>query len=117
MDITNQVHNSIKTYFKDLTYFGYRKQGDVDKLLVYSFLEELLTEEMRYFIKEDDYKLISKALSCLYGSSCLIPYPQYINDDTLFSRESKLKPVPRVTEKDDDLRNTESEIIRIKAPD
>ena len=84
MEILNDVFKSVSIYFNTLTQLGYKKQTDVEKLLVYNFIEEMLTGEMRYFITEEDYRKIEQALSCLYGSSCLLPYPQYANDDYLF---------------------------------
>ena len=115
MEILNQVADSISTYFNALTQFGYKKQSDVNKLLVYNFIGEMLTGEMRYLITEDDYRLIEQALSCLYGSSCLIPYPQYINDDYLFGhiyRDGLI--IPRITE-DSNIRFTEDDRVRFKA--
>lgn len=110
MGVINQVSNSLKSYFNALTQFGYKKQADVDKLLAYIFIEELLTGEMRFFITEDDYRLIEKALNCLYGSSCLIPYPKYINEDSLFGHTLILNP--RSTE-DNNLRYTEYSALRL----
>ena len=115
VEIINDVFNSIGTYFNALTQFGYKKQGDVDKLLVYSFIEEMLTGEMRFFVTEADYRLIEQALSCLYGSSCLIPYPQYANDDYLFGHiESGGLISLRITE-DSNIRFTEDDRVRFKA--
>jgi len=115
VEIINDVFNSIGTYFNALTQFGYKKQGDVDKLLVYSFIEEMLTGEMRFFVTEADYRLIEQALSCLYGSSCLIPYPQYANNDYLFGNiESGGLISPRITE-DSNIRFTEDDRVRFKA--
>ena len=115
VEIINDVFNSVGTYFNALTQFGYKKQGDVDKLLVYSFIEEMLTGEMRFFVTEADYRLIEQALSCLYGSSCLIPYPQYANDDYLFGHiEGGGLISPRITE-DSNIRFTEDDRVRFKA--
>lgn len=114
MEILNQLASSINTYFRTLTHFGYKKQSDVNKLLVYNFIGEMLTEEMRFFITEEDYKIIEQALYCLYGSSCLIPYPQYINDDSLFGSIEYIKfAVPRITE-DTNIRFTEDNRLRLK---
>ena len=115
VEIINDVFNSVGTYFNALTQFGYKKQGDVDKLLVYSFIEEMLTGEMRFFVTEAHYRLIEQALSCLYGSSCLIPYPQYANDDYLFGHiEGGGLISPRITE-DSNIRFTEDDRVRFKA--
>ena len=115
MEILNDVFNSVSSYFNTLTQFGYKKQSDVNKLLIYVFISELLTGDMRYFITEEDYKLINRALTCLYGSSCLIPYPKYINDDSLFGHINDEPIVPRITEKWDRVRYTESDVVRFKA--
>lgn len=113
MEILNDVAKSMDIYFNTLAQLGYKKQSDVSRLLVYSFFEELLTGEMRYFITESDYKLIEQALSCLYGSSCLVPYPEYINDDSLFGHLGDSSS-PRITQ-DSNIRCTEDHILRFKA--
>ena len=113
MEILNDVAKSMDIYFNTLAQLGYKKQSDVDRLLVYSFFEELLTGEMRYFITESDYKLIEQALSCLYGSSCLVPYPEYINDDSLFGHLGDSSSL-RITQ-DSNIRCTEDRILRFKA--
>ena len=115
MEVLNDVLRSMGYYFNALTQFGYKKQGDVDRLIIYNFIEEMLTGEMREFIKESDYRTIERALYCLYGSSCLIPYPQYVNDDNLFGhRDPGGLITPRLTE-DIVIRFTEDDIVRFKA--
>ena len=115
VEILNDVFKSVSIYFNTLTQLGYKKQTDVEKLLVYNFIEEMLTGEMRYFITEEDYRKIEQALSCLYGSSCLLPYPQYANDDYLFGHvESGGLISPRITE-DSNIRFTEDDRVRFKA--
>lgn len=115
MEILNQVSSSFSSYFNALTQFGYKKQSDVNRLLAYDFIGEILTGEMRFFITEEDYKIIEQALSCLYGSSCLIPYPQYVNNDSLFGHEMSIDFImPRITE-DSNIRFTEDDNMRFKA--
>jgi hypothetical protein len=115
VELLNQVANSVGVYFNALTQFGYKKQDDVNRLLVYSFIEEFLTGEMRYYITEEDYKLIERALSCLYGSSCLIPYPQYINNDYLFGRWNNTNLISARFTEDSNIRVTENDLVRFKA--
>lgn len=74
----NFVYEAIAHYFKALSYFGYYKQADVQKLIVLIFYHVLLDHDYRGFVKEEDYKDIDKALNCLYGTTCLIPYPDYL---------------------------------------
>lgn len=76
----NIVNESLGRYFNALSKFGYKSYADVDKLLILIFIQELLDSDCRSFITEDEYLIIHKALYCLYGSTCLIPYPEYISD-------------------------------------
>jgi hypothetical protein len=39
--------------------------------------------DYRGLLSKDDYRLIEKALDCLYGSTCLIPYPDYLKMNKL----------------------------------
>lgn len=77
--MNNFVFNVLERYFINLTNTGYRKNSDVKKVLLLSHINKLLNNNFRGFITEDDYKKIERALYCLYGSSCLIPYPNYYN--------------------------------------
>ena len=114
VEILDNVFSSIESYFNALSYFGYKKNSDVNKLLIYNFLSEMLTGEMRYYITEEDYRNIEKALYCLYGTSCLIPYPKYISDTNLFGKEPDVNSLePRITEGDSILRFFE-ESLRFK---
>lgn len=78
--MVNQVYTALNKYFNTLTNVGYVKQGDVNKLLLLCSIEELLNNDFRGLVSQEDYNLINKALYCLYGSSCLIPYPDYYSD-------------------------------------
>lgn len=108
VEIKEDLYKSYKTYFNALSKFGYKKQTDVNKLIIYTVIEELLTGSMREFITEDDYRILERALHCLYGSSCLIPYSKYINNDSLYKKISFI--LPRISQ-DSILRHAEN--IRI----
>jgi len=75
----NLAFESVSRYFTHLTNVGYVKQSSVDKLLLLTFIQELIDWDFRGLVTEDDYEDINKALYCLYGSNCLIPYPDYYN--------------------------------------
>lgn len=75
--MVDTVYNAINKYFNTLGNTGYVKQKDVYKLLVLCGIEELLNNDFRGLVSQEDYSLINKALYCLYGSTCLIPYPDY----------------------------------------
>ena len=72
------IYTSITQYYDALSRLGYHKYGDVYSLLVLSFLRDFVYEDYRARLSREDYHEIEKALNCLFGSSCLIPYPDYL---------------------------------------
>jgi len=74
----NFVYSAFDSYFSTLSKLGYMKEGSVDSLLVLDFLYNLIYHDYRGYIKEQDYHTIERALNCLYGTNCLIPYPDYL---------------------------------------
>ena len=71
------VYNALCHYFTALGKIGYYKQEDINKLLVLIYLNTLLSDDYRGHISDEDYAAIERALNCLYGTSCLIPYPEF----------------------------------------
>lgn len=76
-NITNITNNAVQKYFKALEYYGYKSYDDVNKLMLLIAIQELVDYDFRYLIEENDYTVINNALYCLYGSTCLIPWPNY----------------------------------------
>lgn len=74
----NFVYNTFETYFQTLEKFGYMNKKSVDSLLILDFLYNLTAHDYRGYITREDYHTIEQALNCLYGSTCLIPYPDYL---------------------------------------
>ena len=74
----NIVYNAITQYYTALSKLGYYKYGDVFSLLVLCFLRDFVYQDYRGIISKSDYNIIDRALSCLFGSNCLIPYPDYL---------------------------------------
>ena len=74
----NFIYSSITHYYEALNKLGYYKYGDVFRLLVLNFLRDFVFEDYRARLSREDYHEIEKALNCLFGSSCLIPYPDYL---------------------------------------
>ena len=72
------VYNALCQYFGVLHKTGYYKYADVKKLLVLIFYWNLVYNDYRGLLSKADYSLIEQALNCLYGSTCLIPYPDYL---------------------------------------
>lgn len=79
----NLVNTSLERYFNSLSKLGYRSYDEVNKLIILIFIQELLDSDCKSFITEDEYIIIHKALYCLYGSTCLIPYPEYISSTSI----------------------------------
>lgn len=72
------ILDAVTQYYKALGKLGYYPYKDVFRLLVLCFLRDFIYEDYRGVIKESDYYQIERALNCLFGSSCLIPYPDYL---------------------------------------
>jgi hypothetical protein len=72
------LYNSLMSYFHALELKGYMPYKDMMKLLVLGFYRDFVFSDYRGIITRDDYLLIERALDCLYGSTCLIPYPDYL---------------------------------------
>jgi hypothetical protein len=72
------LYNSMSSYFNILEKVGYANSKLSDSLLVFIFYYHLLNEDYRGRVSKDDYRLIEKALNCLYGTTCLTPYPEYL---------------------------------------
>ena len=72
------VYNGLMAYYKALGKLGYYKYPDVFGLLVLGFYWDFLFKDYRGLLSREDYHEIEKALNCLFGTSCLIPYPDYL---------------------------------------
>ena len=72
------VYNAIDGYYKVLGKLGSFSYKDVYKLLLLSFYRNFVFEDYRGLLSKEDYREIEMALYCLFGSNCLIPYPDYL---------------------------------------
>lgn len=79
----NILYNSIVKYFSILSYVGYVSYKEVDKLLLLTIIQEFIYNDFRGFITENDYREIEKFLYKIFGTSCLVPYPNYCNTYTM----------------------------------
>ena len=70
------LYNTYLKYFTKLSNVGYGSDVDLKKIIFYTFIYELVNTTS-IVISEKDYKEIETALYCIYGTSCLIPYPNY----------------------------------------
>ena len=72
------VYNGLATYYNALSKLGYYKYADVFKLLLLCFYIDFVKHDYRGILSREDYHEIEMALNCLFGTSCLIPYPDYL---------------------------------------
>ena len=72
------IYNAITHYYSALGKMGYYPYNEVYKILVLCFYKDFVFNDYRGIISREDYHEIEKALNCLYGSTCLIPYPDYL---------------------------------------
>lgn len=72
------LYNALSSYYHALELKGYMSKAHSDKLLVLAFYWDFMFHDYRAVLSKSDYRLIERALDCLYGTSCLIPYPDYL---------------------------------------
>lgn len=69
------LYKTLKDYFRTLSLTGYKSYDVVNKILILSFIEELTNTELRHFLTDNDYKLMTDLLYQLFGSTCEISFP------------------------------------------
>ena len=77
------LNESLTRYFNVLSKLGYMSYSEVDKLLVLIFIYDLLESDCKSLITEEEYRILDSALYYLYGTTCLIPYPEYIANTSI----------------------------------
>lgn len=105
-ELYNIVNESLNRYFTVLEKTGYVNDSDVKKLILLQYIQEFLNT-FQSCITEDDYRIISRIMDCLAGSSCLIPYKQF--KQSVISNAYYLNPICT--------RITENDILRRTQPD
>lgn len=70
------LYDACYRYFTTLAHYGYRPEEDLKKLLLFIYIHELVNNTS-IIIPKEDYQEIENALYCIYGTTCLIPYPNY----------------------------------------
>ena len=71
------IYNALTSYYHALEKLGYMSNSQAQKLLLLIFYRDFVFNDYRGLISKEDYQLIERALNCLYGTTCLIPYPDY----------------------------------------
>ena len=66
-----------------LSKFGYVNYDEVYNILYLILIRDFIYNDFYGYITEDDYRYIERSLYCLFGKSCLIPYPEYLTMNNL----------------------------------
>lgn len=69
---------ALTKYYHALEVKGYMSKVHSEKLLVTAFYWDFMYNDYRALLSKKDYRLIERALDFIYGTSCLIPYPDYL---------------------------------------
>lgn len=72
------LYEALSKYYHALELKGYMSLSHGAKLLVLCFFRDFVYHDYRGLLSKRDYCLIERALDCIYGTSCLIPYPDYL---------------------------------------
>ena len=72
------IYNGVGSYYNALEKTGYMSYANMQKLLLLIFYRDFVFHDYRGLLSKEDYHLIERALDCLWGSTCLIPYPDYL---------------------------------------
>lgn len=72
------IYETLGRYYHVLEVKGYVAFKEQAKLLVLAFFRDFVFHDYRGILRKEDYRVIEKALECLYGSSCLTPYVDYL---------------------------------------
>lgn len=88
-NLSNVLGRALATYFNVLSSTGYVCYNDVNKLLLLSLIEELTSGPMAAFIDDKDYNSMNNALYCIFGTSCLIPYPPTEEISAVYGEEEE----------------------------
>lgn len=106
------LYESCLRYFTALSHYGYRNNEEVKKLLLYIFIHELVNTTS-IVISEEDYKHIDNALYCIYGTTCLIPYPKYCENPMYLH----LGDIAELSKRVDELQKEVDQIENAADPD
>lgn len=72
------LYEALTKYYHALEVKGYMSKAHSEKLLIMAFYRDFMFNDYRALLSKRDYCLIERALDCIYGTSCLIPYPDYL---------------------------------------
>lgn len=105
-------------YYSVLSKTGYYSYSAVKKMLVLLFYYDFVYVDYRGQLNKSDYMTIETALNCLYGSTCLIPYPDYkkmgrlhLGEVTEMAQRLKNVEETKVVKSKEDIKTVEDIVI------
>lgn len=72
----NQIFNSLDQYFKTLSSYGYMSYDHTYDMMLMIIIQDIITK-FACIITQEDYQMMSSLLESKYGTSCLMPYPEF----------------------------------------
>lgn len=72
----NIIYDSLVKYYKILSHLGYKSYNDVYKILFLIAVNKFI-KTFGDTITKDDHRLIERSIYKVYGTRCLIPFPNY----------------------------------------
>lgn len=74
----DKIYEGLSVYFEHLQNFGYMKQSNVNRFLLYIWIAELI-EEYCDIMSQEDSRQLENVLQCLEQKLCMIPKAIYYN--------------------------------------
>lgn len=102
------IYNGVSSYYNALEKIGYMSYANMQKLLLLIFYRDFVFHDYRGLLSKEDYRLIERALDCLWGSTCLISYPAYLKMGKLHLGE-----MTEITQRIKNIENTK--VVKVKA--
>lgn len=107
MELAKEAYVAVSRYFSRLANFGYIPDVEVEKVIALLAIKDLVN---RYLLNEQQYRIVENALTCLWGTSCMLPYPEYIKQHSMVATDKEA--IYRFTEEGED-RITEDDRMRV----
>lgn len=82
------LYEALDRYYHALELTGYMSKNHGFKLLVLSFYRDIILRDFQDFITSDDKYLIEKAINCMFGTDCVLPFPDYGQKTTLITGDN-----------------------------
>lgn len=81
-DIVYSLADGFEKYYNTVTKLGYADINAVDKLIVATWINDVLMGRYDIIVNEQEYKMLENLYMCMEGS-CFIPYSNYCRTATV----------------------------------